>query len=79
MNQLDLWSGGAQSNRGSKYIIENKHNTKNTKLLCVICNIIKFKNTRRKEYKLFETGFKNDTLCYIKNLNCIITSYFGKV
>ena len=77
MNQLDLWSGGAQSNRGSKYIIENKHNTKNTKLLCVICNNITFKNTKRKEYKLFETGFKNNTLCYLKNLSSIISSYFG--
>ena len=25
MNQLDLWSGGAQTNRGSKYIFNNEH------------------------------------------------------
>ena len=46
-------------------------------MLCVICNNITFKNTKRKEFKFFEIGFKNDTLCYLKNLNYIITSYFG--
>lgn len=35
MNQLDLWKGGHQLNRGSKYILEYK-NTKECKLLCVI-------------------------------------------
>ena len=38
MNQLDLWGGGQQINRGSKYIDNNIHNTKNSKLLCVVCN-----------------------------------------
>jgi hypothetical protein len=28
MNQMDLWTGGAQINRGSKYILESKHTTK---------------------------------------------------
>jgi hypothetical protein len=27
MNQIDLWSGGQQINRGSKYLVNNKHNT----------------------------------------------------
>ena len=27
MNQLDLWSGGQQINRGFKYLIDNKNNT----------------------------------------------------
>jgi len=33
MNQLDLWNGGHQLNRGYKYLIDNKHNNKNSKLL----------------------------------------------
>ncbi len=37
MNQLDLIGGGQQINRGYKYLIDNKHNTINSKLLCVIC------------------------------------------
>jgi hypothetical protein len=76
MNQLDLWGGGQQLNRGSKYIENNKHNNEKSKLLCVVCNEIQFKS-KNKAYKLFETGFKNNTLCYLNNLQNIITSYFN--
>jgi len=76
MNQLDLWRGGQQLNRGSKYIENNKHNNENSKLLCVVCNEIQFKS-KNKAYKLFETGFKNNTLCYLNNLQNIITLYFN--
>jgi hypothetical protein len=77
MNQLDLTSGGHQINRGYKYLIDNKHNNENSKLLCVICNEIKFKSNKNKAYKLFETGFSNNTLCYLKNIKFIIYDYFG--
>jgi hypothetical protein len=77
MNQLDLWGGGQQLNRGSKYIENNKHNNEHSKLLCVICNEIQFKSIKNKAYKLFETGFENNTLCYLNNLQNIITSYFN--
>jgi len=76
MNQLDLWGGGQQFNRGSKYIENNKPNNEKSKLLCVVCNEIQFKNKKNKAYKLFETGFENNTLCYLNNLQNIITSYF---
>jgi hypothetical protein len=77
MNQLDLTSGGHQINRGYKYLIDNKHNNENSKLLCVICNEIQFKSKKNKAYKLFETGFDNNTLCYLNNLQNIITTYFN--
>ena len=77
MNQLDLWGGGQQLNRGSKYIENNKHNNENSKLLCVVCNEIQFKSKKNKAYKLFEIGFENNTLCYLNNLQNIITSYFS--
>lgn len=77
MNQLDLWGGGQQLNRGSKYLIDNKHNNKNSKLLCVVCNEIQFKSNKNKAYKLFETGFTNNTLCYLNKLQNSITSYFN--
>lgn len=77
MNQLDLWKGGHQINRGSKYIFNNEHNTATSKLLCVICNEIEFKTNNSKTYKLFETGFNNNTLCYLNNLGHIIHSYFS--
>lgn len=76
MNQLDLWGGGQQSNRGSKYILENVHNNQNSKLLCVVCNPIQFTSKKNKTYKLFEIGFRDNTLCYLMNLSNIITSYF---
>ena len=76
MNQLSLWGGGQQSNRGSYYIKNNKYNDKNIKLLCVICNEIQFEN-KNKTYELFKIDYKNNTLCYIKNLKYIINSYFN--
>ena len=75
MNQLDLWGGGQQLNRGYKYLIDNKHNTDKSKLLCVICNQIKFIN-KNKTFKLFEVGFANNTLCYLNNLENIIKLTF---
>lgn len=77
MNQLDLWGGGQQINRGSKYLINNKHNTKKSKLLCVVCNKIKLKSNKNKAYELFKTGYENDTLCYLKNLESIINKFFN--
>ena len=76
MNQLDLWGGGQQLNRGSKYIVNNIHNNENSKLLCVICNDIELKREKNKVYNLFKIGFENDTLCYINNLKNIIYDYF---
>jgi hypothetical protein len=81
MNQLDLWSGGHQTNRGAKYIdTENKNkesNSSNSKLLCVVCYEIQFTSDKNKAYKLFVSGFENNTLCYLNNLDNIIRSYFA--
>lgn len=77
MNQLDFWRGGHQINRGYKYLIDNKINKNNIKFLCVICNEIKLRNNRNKIYKLFESGYSNDTLCYIHNLETIIKKFFS--
>ena len=76
MNQVDLWSGGQQTNRGSKYIIDNKLNTENTKVLCVICNEITIKTMKAKPFKIFNKGLTNKTLCYMSNLHESITSFF---
>ncbi len=76
MNQLALWGGGQQENRGSKYLINNEHNTTTSKLVCVVCNETVFKTQKTKAYKLFETGFRENTLCYLGNLRKIIYEYF---
>ncbi len=77
MNQLDLWGGGQQLNRGYKYIENNKHNNEHSKLLCVVCYEIQFKSKNNKTYELFKMGFETNTLCYLNNLRNIIISYFN--
>ena len=76
MNQLDLWGGGHQTNRGSKYIYVNNNNI-NIKLLCVVCNETKIKSGKSKLFNLFKVGFKNNTLCYLNNLQNIINLHFN--
>lgn len=77
MNQLDLWGGGQQINRGSKYIINNKNNNDKYKLLCVVCNKTKLKSSKSKTFNLFKVGFESNTLCYLNNLQNIIYSFFN--
>ena len=75
-NQLDLWNGGQQINRGSKYILDENKHTKNQKILCVVCNDIELKSTKNKAYNLFNIGFEKDRMCYSKALKEIIIKYF---
>jgi len=77
MNQVDLWGGGPQQKRGSRYVINNPHNTENRKLLCVVSNKIELKSIKSGTFNLFKVGFENSTLCYINNLQNIIYSYFN--
>ena len=76
MNQLDLWSGGQQLNRFSKYM-DMITPSKQIKIVCVVCNEIKFTSEKSKAYKLFQRGFKKNTLCYLKNLRPIIQDFYG--
>jgi hypothetical protein len=76
MNQLDLWGGGQQLNRGYHYLVQNKHNSMNSKLLCVVANMYQINKVKSKIFKLFDLGFRNKTLCYINGLEAIIMDYF---
>lgn len=75
MNQLSIVGGGQQINRGFKYL-EPALNTEKFKLLCVVCNDLVIKSAKGNEYKLYSLGFKNDTLCYLGNLQPIINTFF---
>lgn len=87
MNQLDLWKGGQQTNRGFNYInhpinknCENNKNGKNynpVKLVCVVCNDVTITTCGTKVYEIFTQGFKHNTLCYLKNLGNIIREFFS--
>lgn len=48
MNQLALWGGGQQINRGFNYICNNRTNTNNSKLLCVVANKNKIKSNKKR-------------------------------
>lgn len=77
MNSLDLWSGGQQINRGYKYVCNiNSIYNGNVKMVSVICNQVQVKSTKSKVYHIFNTGFKNSTLCYLGGLQQIICDFF---
>jgi hypothetical protein len=76
MNQMDLWTGGHQTNRAYKYVKDCIYNTYTCKLVCVICNDISFKSIKNKTYPIFSKGFENNTLSYLNNLKNIIYEYF---
>jgi len=76
MNQLDLWGGGQQINRGSKYIVSFPDNSSILRLVCVIANPITLTSEKNKSFKLFQKGFEQNSLCYLKNLKNIIELFF---
>ena len=74
-NQIDLWEGGHQTNRGSKYIINNQ-STDDVKIVCVITKYPELLKTKRKKYKIFKEGFDKNILFYITGLLDYIKDYF---
>ena len=76
MNQLDLWKGGQQINRAGSYILNNKYDNINIKLLCVICNKTKLNKENTKLHKIFSKGLKDKTICYLNDLQNIIFNFF---
>lgn len=54
-NQIDLWTGGEQLNRCSKYL--NIDGKDNDELLCIIVNKPTFKSKKSKAYKFISTNY----------------------
>ncbi|NDE16916.1 hypothetical protein EBZ80_18505 [bacterium] len=76
-NQVDLWGGGQQRNRGDKYLLQPcdpDHST--TRVVCVIARRPEAIDENSYVYKIFANGFQQDRLCYIKDLKRIILSFF---
>lgn len=69
-NQLDLWSGGSQLNRATKYM--NMKNEKNINYIFVVCNYIQLKSKNNKLYNIFNQGLILNKLCYINGLEEIV-------
>jgi len=79
-NQIDLWSGGHQLNRGSKYILDEclhrRLLRKRIKLVCVVegpfpCNMTK----SSKRYKIITTGINKARLCHSSGLRDVLADF----
>jgi hypothetical protein len=70
-NQLDLWNGGAQVNRASKYIMDDdlhrRLNKRNVYIICLVARKIQFK-AYNKVAKIIEHGIKRQRLFWLKGL-----------
>ena len=79
-NQLDLWSGGHQTNRASKYVknddFHEKYKKYNIKIISIICTKIKISSRKNKVFTLFKEGIEKQRLFYPKQLCNFINKYF---
>lgn len=73
-NQIDFTTGGAQMNRGYKYIMNNKSDENNL-YLSVICKKVCVKKKDSKIYNIYNIGFEKKILCYPKELIKIIINF----
>jgi hypothetical protein len=80
-NQLDLWNGGAQMNRASKYILDDTMHRDATKKKIKIVSVIArmpskaFKTTSSKLYKIFDIGIRKQRLFFLEGLQMFIESW----
>ena len=79
-NQLDLWSGGHQTNRASKYVknddFHEKYKKYNIKIISIICTKIEISSRKNKVFTLFKEGIEKQRLFYPKQLCNFINKYF---
>jgi hypothetical protein len=78
MNQIDLWGGGAQTNRGNKYILNDEllDKYKDCLFLSVVEKYCEIGSKKTKKYILFSIGFAKKRLCYINGIYDIVKSFF---
>lgn len=74
-NQRDLWSGGAQMNRASKYIDSEEFHTTpdNVKILSVVCSTLSMCKGKKKY--LYDRGINTKRMCYIGKMAEIIHNF----
>ena len=80
-NQLDLWNGGHQSNRASKYVKnDNMHieyKKQNIKIISIVCRKTKIKSSKNKTFSLFKCGIEKERLFYPIQIENYIMKYFN--
>lgn len=77
MNQVDLWNGGQQLNRGFKYLINNSIDNDYCKLICVIANPITLKKNTSKVFQLFDKTFESGKMSYLTQLENTIQKFIN--
>jgi hypothetical protein len=77
-NQIDLWSGGHQINRASKYVIDDllhtELNTKDVFVVSVVCNHVIIKTKKSKMYETFCRGIQHNRLVYINGIDDVVNT-----
>lgn len=65
-NQIDLWNGGSQTNRGNKYLSDDFHNKtpSHVSILCVVCSPLSLKRRSTTKYEMFSNAFLQHRICY---------------
>ena len=78
-NQLDLWEGGQQTNRGSKYVVNDAlHNQlpEQVSVLSVVAHHVRLQSTKNKVYTLFQKGVATQRIAYANHLPSMVRAYF---
>jgi hypothetical protein len=78
-NQLDLWSGGAQTNRGSKYVLNDAFHASlppNVQVVSVVAQHIQLDSIKNKAYAMFARGVPTRRIVYPRHLRNFIRALF---
>lgn len=71
-NQLDLWNGGAQLNRASKYILDDtlhkRLNKQNVYIICVVARNYIYKSNNTKADNMIKKGIMSERLMWPNTL-----------
>lgn len=78
-NQIDLWSGGHQLNRGSKYVLDQNMHSRLSKRRIKLVNVIaaspKSLTCNSKAYKILSTGILRNRICTLNRLKAMVSSF----
>jgi len=73
-NQIDLFNGGHQLDRGNLYVVEN-NNTDNMRYINVVAFEPKMSKRESKAQRIYNIGFSKKNICLLHNLRSIIEDF----
>ena len=82
-NQVDFWGGGAQINRGAKYILDDDFHAKQAAfgncVVCIVAKKIVLKKNICKVFDIFAEGFAKKRLFYMNGMTAFIKEWIACV